>query len=101
MILVMTRDCDSILFGKNGIILRFPLNMLQCNGFRDAIVIVEVISSTNMLHVIFKVHITRIFNFQDSAKTEVAKIPEKYGLSIKLEVISMLHFITALQQQLV
>ena len=90
-----------MLFGKNGIILRFPLNMLQCNGFRDAIVIVEVISSTNMLHVIFKVHITRIFNFQDSAKTEVAKIPEKYGLSIKLEVISMLHFITALQQQLV
>jgi len=45
---------------------RFPLNMLQCNGFRDAIVIV-----------------------QDSAKTEMAKIPEKYGLSIKLEVVAI------------
>ena len=42
-------DYDSILFGENGIILRFPLHMLQCNGFRDAIVIVQVISSTNIL----------------------------------------------------
>ena len=31
----------------------------------------------------------------------MAKIPEKYGLSIKLEVISKLYFITALHQQLV
>ena len=53
MILVMSSDYGSILFGKNGTILRFPLNMLQCNGFRDAIVIVEVISSTNVLHAIF------------------------------------------------
>ena len=56
MILVMIMTYDSILFGENGMILRFPLNMLQCNGFRDAIVIVEVISSTNVLHVIFKRH---------------------------------------------
>ena len=56
MILVMSSDYDSILFGKNGTILRFPLNMLQCNGFRDAIVIVQVISSSNVLHVIFKMH---------------------------------------------
>merc|ERR1712203_542607 len=66
MILVMTSDYGSILFGKNGTILSFPLNMLQCDGFRDAIVIV-----------------------QDSAKTEMAKIPEKYGLSIKLEVVAI------------
>merc|ERR1712013_708588 len=44
----------------------YPLHMLQCNGFTDAIVIV-----------------------QDSAKAEVARIPEKHGLSIKLEVVGI------------
>jgi len=47
-------------------LLWYPLHMLQCNGFTDAIVIV-----------------------QDSAKAEVTRIPEKHGLSIKLEVVGI------------
>jgi len=47
-------------------LLWYPLHMLQCNGFTDVIVIV-----------------------QDSAKAEVTRIPEKHGLSIKLEVVGI------------
>ena len=43
-----------------------PLNMLQSNGFTEAIVIVP-----------------------DVAKNEVIKIPEKYNLSIKLDVVGI------------
>ena len=43
-----------------------PLNMLQTNGFTEAIVIVP-----------------------DSAKSEVLKIPEKYNLGMKLDVVSV------------
>jgi len=44
----------------------FPLKMLQNNGFQDAIVIVP-----------------------DSAKGEVSKIPEKFGLTIRLDVVGI------------
>jgi len=43
-----------------------PLNMLQSNGFNEAIVIVP-----------------------DGAKNEVVKIPEKYGLKMRLDVVTI------------
>ena len=39
---------------------RYPLHMLQTNGFSEALVVV-----------------------QDSARAEVARLPEKYGLTIR------------------
>jgi len=45
-------------------LLWYPLNMLSSNGFTEVIVIVP-----------------------DSVKTEVAKIPEKYDLKLRLEVV--------------
>jgi len=44
----------------------FPLKMLQNNGFQDAIVIVP-----------------------DSAKGDVVKIPERFGLTIRLDVVGI------------
>ena len=43
-----------------------PLNMLQTNGFTEAIVIVP-----------------------DTARSEVSKMQERYGLSIKLDVVGI------------
>ena len=72
---------------------RYPLHMLQCNGFTDVIVIVQV----KLLSVNFCWYTTHheypcLNILQDSAKAEVTRIPEKHGLSIKLEVLSSFEY---------
>ena len=75
---------------------RYPLHMLQCNGFTDVIVIVQVkLLSVNCCWytVCTSHHEYLCLNMlQDSAKAEVTRIPEKHGLSIKLEVLSSFEY---------
>ena len=68
---------------------RYPLHMLQCNGFTDVIVIVQVKNDDCLSTFVGTLHEYLFLNMlQDSAKAEVTRIPEKHGLSIKLEVLS-------------